>query len=177
MDADIRMYYAMASLAPENAWALGLAQNFDTFGPRFPEAPPSTVKQDAVALDVREPRAFAVNGATNTASIPGSPLLESQAATSENVTDSITVTQECPGTSGFANSNITDTDSISESSVSSRYTGTGSTYAGVTRQALQVQVQSPLARLPLGPLALLKFSRIYGYWLYWYGSSSGYVND
>ena len=131
-NADTWMYYAMASLAAKNAWVLGVAQALNDFGPKAPRAPPSTGKRDVMALDARQPRALAGIDATNTLAIPGSPFVEARAANSETVTVTNTVSRDCLGTGGFANSSPTDTGSISKPSAISRSIGTGSTGADGT---------------------------------------------
>lgn len=105
-NADTWMYYAMASLAAKNAWVVGLAQAVDNFGPKAPQAPPSTGKRDTLFLGGLEARALAADEPTNLLAMADSPILEARAQDShksqssqgsDTVTVTVTVTKDCSG--------------------------------------------------------------------------------
>ena len=110
----------MASLASKNAWVVGLAQSLDDFGPDAPKAPPSTDERDAMALDVREPRAFAGNDATTLLTIPGA--IYKRFASSR---------YKGPGSTGAG---VTGTGSTATGSVTGGSTKTGPSSANSTDQ-------------------------------------------
>lgn len=144
-NADTWTYYAMASLASNNAWVIGVAQALDNFGPWAPKAPPSPAKRDASPLHVREALLFPKNDPTGLLPLPELPSLEVRAASPETftVTVTITVNKDCSGSSagsstsgGFTSSfsagtgstavDFTSTSSIRNISTSGVSTGSGS---------------------------------------------------
>ncbi len=119
-NADTWMYYAMASVATQNAWVVGLAQVLNNFGPSAPKGPSTVGKRGVIPLAVHDPRAVPDDDLANPVGMLGSPILEARSPDSATVTVTVTVTKDCPGagTSGSTGAGLTGTSSMNGSSTS-----------------------------------------------------------
>ena len=131
-NADTWMYYAMASIASQNAWVVGLAQALNDFGPNAPKGPSTVGKRGVIPLAVHDPRAVPDDDLAHSVAMLGSPILEARSPDSVTVTVTVTVTKDCPGagTSGSTSAGLTGTNSINSSSTSGWSTGSSSTGGG-----------------------------------------------
>ncbi|KAL8718048.1 MAG: hypothetical protein Q9225_004784 [Loekoesia sp. 1 TL-2023] len=121
-NADTWAYYAMACLANQNAWVLGIAQATDNFGPK---APPTKGKRSYIPGQKGKRKVLAENSPTTFMTIPRAQILKARSPGPETVT--VTVTMTSPRTCGAGSSSIGLSSGSSGVSIANGTSSGGST--------------------------------------------------